>query len=344
MKIYKISFIFCFISALCLFSCGLANYSSQGEVSFQDSRIAADEDAESAGVFNSPAGRLESGDPCIGSDDCIELCDSMSNRLSIQERCYNEKEKAAQTLRDVYNNLAIGNPRKLERLGEEEMESFLVFGPELWRDAIIGFERGRKEDCEVNEGNEDARDREDCKFENYYKQQGYWSSGAAATLEWIAKNDWLAELMLEHDEDHLIMTTLLDILAHGGKAHGGEGGEPEEHRANVCTLDSSLDPGSATPSFSLKRAEDYQAFGSNCLDSKKTKNFFVLAVEDRNPYSVNLGHQTLVDLCGGSGIDCIKHFYCNIGSDDNDNQVLLYVRVDADINGLDRTLYSTLCN
>ena len=342
MKIYKISFIFCFISALCLFSCGLANYSSQGGISFQDSRNADDENNESAGVFNSPAGRLESGDPCIKSDDCIELCDSMSNRLSIQEKCYNEKEKDAQALRDVYNNLAIGNPRKLERLGEEEMESFLVFGPELWRDAIIGFERGRKEDCTVNLNPPDSRDREDCKFENYYKQQGYWSSGAAATLEWIAKNDWLAELILEHDEDYLIMTTLLDILAHGGKAHGGEGGESQAHRASVCDLDINLDPSSATPSFSLKRAEDYQAFGSNCLDSK-TKNFLVLAVEDRNPYSVNLGHQVLVDLCGGNGIECIKHFYCNVGSGSN-SPVLVYVRTDADINGLNQAVYSTLCN
>ncbi len=198
-----------------LFSCGLANYnfgSSNSSATVLDSRSNDD----STGEFNSPKGRLESSDTCSKSEDCKELCDSMLQRFSFQKKCYEYKEVEVQSFRDVYNLLAVGNPRKLSRVDTEKMEKFLTFGPELWQDAIYGFERQRKEDCTPNDGADDPTEREDCKLEGYYKQEGYWSGGALAALEWIAKNDWLAELIVRHDEDLVIMTSLLDVLAHGG--------------------------------------------------------------------------------------------------------------------------------
>lgn len=316
---YKLSFIFCFIFSLCLFACGLANYNStdSGAASFQESRDGAD---ESTGVFNSPAGRLESEDVCSDNDDCVELCDSMLNRLSYQKKCYDKKEAEVQAFRDVYNLLAIGNPRKLERVDTEQMEEFLVFGPELWKDAITGFERGRKEDCVENLDPPDPRDREDCQFDNYYKQEGYWSSSAAAALEWIAGSNWLSEFIQQNDEDHIIMKTLLNILAHGGEEELREEGgnspvvNPEDgpFKNSFCLIESALTQ--APPDISLKLEDQYRAFGSNCLENISS-TYFSVAVRKENDHSVRLGHQVLKDLCE-SGLSCIKRFYCRI-SDNN---------------------------
>ena len=337
MKIYIISFVFCFIFALCLFSCGFANYTSQGGVGFLDSRNAEDEDDESTGVFNSPSGRLESSNTCSDNEECVELCDSMLQRLSDQDKCYDETEEEVQALRDVYNLLAIGNPRKLERVDKDEMEPFLIFGPEIWKDAITGFEKGRKENCVENLNPEDSRDREDCKFDNYYKQEGYWSSGAVAALKWIARNNWLAELILENDDDNIIMTSLLDVLAHGGD------GEEEDHRDGVCPLKPAL---VVVPPISIKLGGHYQALGSDCLDGK---SFLSLAVEEENNYSVHLGHEVLEDICNRGEQSCVKYFYCNITNGPNQENrnaqptsdtVLYYILYSAGINGLDEDYYS----
>ena len=335
MKIYIISFIFCIISAFLFFSCGFANYAGQGAVGFQDSRTADDEKDESTGVFNSPSGRLESGDTCIDNDDCVELCDSMLQRFSDQKKCYDKTETEVQALRDVYNNLAIGNPRKLERLDKSEMEPFLVFGPTLWKDAITGFERERKENCEVNDGSEDARDREGCKFDNYYMQEGYWSSGAVAALEWIARNDWLSELIIENDEDSVIMKALLDVLAYGGIDYSdGEGdrgtnGSPGRETASVCRPLASL-----TSPTTIKLGNHYKALGSDCLSGN---NFLSLSVEEDNNYSVLLGHQVLNHLCSNGNSACIRYFYCHINNGPDPTNTLsdqsLTLRESAPISG-----------
>ncbi len=235
-QLHWIKNVFSGATILFLFSCGLVEYgfNSQPGVSFQDSRSTD----ESTGVFNSQAGRLESEDICSGNTDCIELCDSMLRRLSDQEECYGYKESEVQVFRDVYNLLAVGNPRKLVQIDTDEMEDFLAFGPELWQDAIYGFERQRKENCVVNSGDSDPRDRDDCRLSNYYKQEGYWSDGAVAALAWIARNDWLAELITENDEDQLIMRSLLEILARGGgqRLSDESDREPPGRRRDICDL------------------------------------------------------------------------------------------------------------
>ena len=239
MKVFrKINFVVLLFFSLSLSSCGLLvgyDFGSRPGVAFEDSRS----DDDSTGVFNSPAGRLESEDICFNNKNCVELCDSMLNRFSDQKECYDHTEKEVQSFRDVYNLLAIGNPRKLERVDTSEMEEFLVFGPALWTDAIYGFERGRKEDCIRNSGDQDPTNREDCRFDTYYKQDGYWSDGAAATLEWISRNNWLAKLITENDKKQTIMKALLDILAHGGgKSLSDEiDHEPSDRHTNICNLE-----------------------------------------------------------------------------------------------------------
>ena len=299
---------------------------------FLDSRS---EEDESAGVFNSPSGPLESENVCVDNTDCVQLCDSMLSRFSNQEKCYGHKEKEVQAFRDTYNVLAIGNPRKLIRVDSEKMEEFLIFGPELWKTAINGFERGRKEDCILNDKLEtitDIRDYEDCKFETYYKQEGYWSSGAAATLEWIARNNWLSKLMVEHDDDHEIMKTLLDILAKGGD------GEAEDR---ICTLElDSTDEGNGrldNPPTDVdvpQQHEDrYKAFGANCIDDHSLSlSYMLLAVKENNKDSVNLGHQVLGDLCDGSTEknNCIEFFYCSIK--EGRGTIIPYMRRESGVN------------
>ena len=234
----KIIFILCLILIGSLFSCGLANYN------FGSSPTPAtikNFNTDSTGVFNSPSGRLESSDTCAKNEACKELCDSMLQRFSDQKRCYDHKEKEVQSFRDTYNLLALGNSRKVARVDIDEMKKFLTFGPKLWQDAIYGFERERKENCTPNDGKDDPTEREDCKLKGYYKQIGYWSGGAASALEWIATNDWLAELIIDHDEDDelVIMKSLLDVLANGGGQNfqtGDRDKEKADDKNKTCNL------------------------------------------------------------------------------------------------------------
>ena len=202
-------------------SCGLANLQNNSTGSVNNS-TAQNSQSQSRGTWTSSAGRLTSKETCSDSSDCVEMCDSMLNRLSLQKDCYEQTAEEVQALRDTYNHLAKngGDPRSLSKVEPDAMENFLKFSPKLYRSAIYGFRRGWKEGCTVVSRSQasDPRDREDCKLKDYYQQDGYHSGGAAHALEWIAGNNWLAELLLEYDdEDHIIMLSLLDVLANGGK-------------------------------------------------------------------------------------------------------------------------------
>ena len=349
-----------FFIMLCLVSCGLVNLiggdgDGDGEILTElDSRGNTD---SSIGTFNISSGPLTSEENCFDSDDCVTLCDSMLAKFSDQKKCYDYTEKEVQSFRDIYNLLAIGIPERLERVEPEKMEFFLEFSPVLWNDAIYGFVRGAKgNNCVLNLVPTDPRDRETCKLSNYYVQKGYWSEGAAATLEWIARNDWLAALILEHDENHIIMEALLDILFHGGKKVGVEGDTGESYAAEngdivfgsrcrdlayledrIAANQSCGDSNDEPCDLSLSDVDfeenslrnRYSAFGVNCLNPfcsraddncDDSENYFILSARERNINSVNLGYQILRKICDGKDF-CIKYFYCHIkdGTDGNDN-------------------------
>ena len=366
------------------FSCGLANYklnSGGTNNTLQNSQ------AQGQGVFVSPAGRLTSQSTCIDNTDCVEMCDSMLNRLSLQKECYDLKEEEVQALRDTFNLLALGEANKLAKVDPEEMEKFLKFSPELYKSAIYGFRRGWKEGCTPELRPSDPRDREDCKLKNYYQQDGYHSGSSSHALEWIASNNWLAEMLVEHDQDHIIMLSLLDILANGGQ-HPEEDSNDKNKTCNIgdnTTVDivsggiCPFDPAHATKHSRLNIAgtpantnsptttqscdwdkdstswdppddleqrnwpsspdpkalgsqpvassfdDYYKAFGADCvgIDSKR-KNYFMIAVEQDNAYSVNLGHQVLREkLCNNAG--CQLYFYCTI-QDDKEDQTIDYMK------------------
>ena len=348
MQIYKkISVIFYFLAVTCLFSCGLANYdfglSGDGET-FQDS--SSDDSDTSSGVFNSPSGPLKSENTCFDNESCVELCDSMLKRFSDQKECYDHTETEVQSFRDIYNLIAIGDPKKLGKVRLAEMENFLEFGPVLWTDAIYGFERGRKEDCTEVEDPADPRNIEDCKFDTYYKQVGYWSSGAAAVLEWIARNDWLAKLIVEYDKDFLIMKSLLDVLAHGG----GKGLLRSEEPSTICPPNEVevevededilfLDPAYKNQYIVFKTTCLFRETESRETESRGTESYFTLSVKERNKNSVNLGHLVLEELCENS--ECIRDFYCAVSGDQNNSgSVIYYMKEESGINGWDNS-YNT---
>ena len=303
------------------FSCGFVSNNAPTQVSFADSK-------GSDGVFKSPEGPLDSEDKCFRNKSCVELCDSMLKSFSDQKRCYNQTETAVQSFRDIYNLLAIGNSKKLEQITPKAMEAFLVFGPALWRDAIYGFERGRKENCEVNDGSDDPRQRENCKFENYYKQPGYDGKGAGTVLSWIARNNWLAKLLEEHDEDKKeVMTALLDILSTGGPT--------ESSKCPIESGDFAFSFSGIGFSFSLsKDRKIYQSFGnSDCVDKK---SYFYLAHKEKNHEALAIGYDVLKTLCKKADITtenaCEIYFFCKI---ENQEEILLYLNSKKLLKGFD---------
>ncbi len=344
-----------FLLSLVGFSCGLANYSFNNSSSGSGSK-ASFQNSSSQGTFESAGGRLTSQGTCSDNDNCVDLCDSMLERLSLQKDCYEKKEDEVQALRDTYNLLALGNPRKLARVEPTEMEELLEFAPELYGTAIKGFERGRKENCKVVTNKEilagrDPRDREDCKLKDYYMQYGYSSEGAMEALEWIARNDWLAELLLKHDKDYVIMLALLEILAEGGEHPVEDGddnlnkdvnGDDTPNRSSVCVWGerSGTSPPQGDSDFSSftghgrltvqassapsDRRNQYQAFGADCLDmnSDKTQgeNYFRIARKGENEDSIKLGQEVLKELCDGADA-CFNQFCQNIISKDNSSGV-----------------------
>ena len=389
------------------FSCGLANYklnSGGTNSTLQNSQ------AQGQGVFVSPAGRLTSQSTCIDNTDCVQMCDSMLNRLSLQKECYDLKEEEVQALRDTFNLLALGRPNRLAKVDPEEMEKFLKFSPELYKSAIYGFRRGWKEGCTPNLRPSDPRDREDCKLKNYYQQDGYHSGSSSYALEWIASNNWLAEMLLEHDQDYIIMLSLLDILANGGQ-HPIEGSDKNKTcnigdntntvgvvtggicpfikptdstyhgRLNIagtpantnspttttqsCDWDkdsstgtqgeesqrnwpSSPDPKAlvgSQPPVASSFDDYYKAFGADCvgIDSKR-KNYFMVAVAQDNPYSVNLGHQVLREKLCNNNVDagCQLYFYCTI-QDNEKEQTITYMKANSEIKGTTAIPATTPC-
>ncbi len=174
--------------------------------------------------------RLSSKNTCFENEDCQDLCHSMLKDLEALQRCYRHSEEEVQGFKDTYELLENGEHRKLEKITEEEMELFLKFGPELWKSAIKGFEKGRKEeDLEITkddgskttckelakEDNADSRRyNRFCRRDNHYKQFAYSQEGAADALSWIASNDWLAKLLLKHDKDRHEKFSILKALTY----------------------------------------------------------------------------------------------------------------------------------
>ena len=299
----KIALIFCFTFIVFgLFACGFVSELGNNRLAGVSQQASK---SRTAGTYNSPAGRLSSSDTCSENDDCKDLCDSMLKKLSDQKDCYKKKEKEVQVFRDVYNLLATGDPRRMVSIDSDEMEDFLVFGPVLWKDAIYGFERNRKENCRENRGEDDPRDREDCKLKGYYKQEGYDEEGAGEALKWIARNNWVAELLLEHDdEDNYVMLSLLDVLAFG---EGGVEAQPDNLKCATANTehpcrklhDSSFGSIARTvlpESVGLKQHYSYVALAKPLVEGEE-EDYFSLADEDTDEPSYKLGEEILEELC-----------------------------------------------
>ena len=321
----KFLFLFNLIFVSIFFSCGFANYSSNSpEANF----LEAQKDDDSSGRFKTSR-RLESDDTCEDSDDCRELCESMLKNFSDVRECYEYTETEVQTFRDVYDLLATGDFDRIVKIKSADLEKFLEFGPELWEDAIYGFETQRKPDCTPEFNPVDARDREDCQYSNYYIQLGYSSGGASNVLYWIARNDWVAELLVDFDKELLIMRALVRTLADGGSlirtiAVGydpdnsfSSQAETMDEREDTCNLDNDDSDGY----HGLFLVEDlevegnydnsYRAFAANCVDDDVRKNYFLVAAEEENRYSATLGHRLLKEFCDDRD-NCISFFYSHI--------------------------------
>ena len=200
-----LGFIFVLLIGMELFGCS-GRPGTSGVFDNNQNQFSSDDSTETSGIFESADGRLNSDDLCYNNESCVELCNSMLKDFSDQKRCYSYQEVDVQAFRDTYNNLALG--QNLGDVDSDEMESFLDFGAEMWRDAITGFERDWQSGCEVG-----ADERlSDCQGDDYYLQRGYTRRGAAAALSWIARNDWLAKLLLDYDNDFVVMDALVNVL------------------------------------------------------------------------------------------------------------------------------------
>ena len=285
-----------------LFACGFVSELGNNRLAGVSKQASK---SRTAGTYNSPAGRLSSSDTCSENDDCKDLCDSMLKKLSDQKDCYKKKEKEVQVFRDVYNLLATGDPRRMVSIDSDEMEDFLAFGPVLWKDAIYGFERNKKENCEPDRGRDDPRDREDCKLKGYYKQEGYDEEGAGEALKWIARNNWVAELLLEHDdEDNDVMLSLLDVLAFG---EGGVEAQPDNlncasgtndhpcHKLHDSSFGGVARHVLPESTAGLKQHYSYLALANPLVAGGRT--YFSLAGEDTKKPSYKLGEEILEGLC-----------------------------------------------
>ena len=261
--------------------------------------LASRDATESSGIFEGADGRLNSDELCYNNESCVEMCHSMLKNFSDQKRCYSYQEVDVQAFRDTYNKLALG--RRLSSVDRDEMESFLDFGAEMWRDAITGFERDWDNGCEV------AADERvsDCQGRDYYLQRGYTRQSAADALSWIARSDWLAKLLLDYDNNYVVMDALVSVLI--------DPEIPQKYEAFVNSADrntESIDSINAVPDGEL--CQDYsdnvkgladttktEAFNVPCLD--QDLNYRLLAKKYDNEESILLGNR----YCSHLDDDCI---------------------------------------
>lgn len=220
---------------------------------------------------------------CFDNEDCSQLCATMLKDLEDLEKCHRLSQTRVQALNDTYNLLKTGEARKLEKITKEEMENFLKFGPELWRDAIDGFIVGLKdtEECSPPEKRPVPRR---CRRSNYYEQRGYTKEGAGDALSWIASSDWLAALLQKHDrkskENYMVLAALTQVLATHEKSNRFD------YRGKI-TCDT-FTPGCGTkPTFAS--TEDLEkVFACKCLHKGKY-SYCRLAYEEEAEESEDLG-------------------------------------------------------
>lgn len=326
-------------------SCGLVG-SELGGSGFSADNSEEDEDT-SDGEFRVESGPLESEDTCLKNEDCVQLCDSMLSQFSDQSKCYEETEKEVQSFRDVYNLLALGVPSKLEKIDPSDMEDFLAFSAGLWKDAIFGFERGRKEDCTPNDGSADPTLRENCKFEDYYEQLGYDYDGADSALQWIAENDWLAELINKYDDDTIVLKALFTVLDDPITAVNRI--EEGDSYAQCSAVDV---PRLSVPSDFDLREEDEDVYGILGVDCVNGDDYFHLSVQEENDQAIMAGHELLRVLCrkatldgervtGGATQPCINHFYSTISDRE---AIVCYISENRIINGFSPDTTGLTCN
>ncbi len=296
-------------------SCGLGGPTT-GVFGSKDAGGVSSTLGSTTGVFKG-RNRLTSGDPCFDSEDCKQLCASMLKSLSDQEECYDYSEEQVQAFRDTYNLLAFGDPDRLEKITSSEMEEFLDFGTDLWRDAIYGFERGLKKNCVVS-GKVDDIDRENCRRSDYYQQAGYNNQGALEALTWIAKNNWLALLISDYDKNLVIMNALSEIAARGINSPTTRTNDVKDCLNGYAT-DLPMPLVGETFGLSVSSAKNrYIAFASPCLVEEfatgykydgRTHSYLVLSAKESNLESFKLGMEFLDSICSSKD-DCEKGPFC----------------------------------
>lgn len=265
------------------------------------------EDRRSSQAARDQRPRLSSKNTCFENEDCKDLCHTMLYELKALQRCYRHSEEEVQGFKDTYELLENGEHRKLEKITEEEMELFLKFGPELWKSAIKGFERGRKEeDLKITKadgskttckelakstGPDSTRYNRFCRRDNHYRQFAYNSEGAADALSWIASNDWLAKLLLKHDKDRGEKFSILRALTY--QLHKGKGSdrlvchEPDTAISDECEKECEGGTCSDTPASNLNSKE---VFWHYCLH-KSRYNYCQMAACEEAEEALKLGQQ-----------------------------------------------------
>ncbi len=290
-------FIFTLLIGMELFGCS-GRPGASGVFDNNQNQFSSDDSTENSGIFESADGRLNSDDLCYNNESCVELCNSMLKDFSDQKRCYSYQEVDVQAFRDTYNNLALG--QNLGDVDSDEMESFLDFGVEIWRDAITGFERDWQSGCEVG-----ADERlSDCQGDDYYLQRGYTRQGAAAALSWIARSDWLAKLLLDYDNDFVVIDALVAVLIDPDlpkKYINLDSPNTEVIESIKVFPDEEQCRSYVNPTSDNDPAEpltENLAFNIPCLD--QNLNYILLARKYDNEESILLGDR----YCSYLGVDC----------------------------------------
>ena len=260
---------------------------------------------------------------CSDRDSCQDICDDLFSYTTERSECYELSYEDVNTISKVADEFYHKNvsPEELEDLDADDVRAYLEIGMESFIDLIKGEAVG-----------DDAKDDDDPQWEKT-ERPSLNRQNSLDVLEWIAKTEDIAEVILEQDSDFEIGLELFTSLGdpadgqaldtldtndptvnHGANFWGGDGVRVHSGSALACVVfsmddvlkigelnsDSCVTPRTPSKLVDLGNSDKPDLFLDGFLDHKarfSDDSFITFAADERNETAFEWGHKTLLEFC-----------------------------------------------
>ena len=270
---------------------------------------------------------------CSDRDSCQDICDDMFSYTTERSDCYELSYGDVNTIAQVWdefsrNTVALG---KLEDLSPDDVKSYLEIGMDSFIDLVAGEEVGDK-----------AKDDDEPQWNPGPSNKNNIAKNSKTIMEWLAKEEDIAEVILEQDSNFELGLELFTAL---GKLSSSNLSSPETLASSgnckniAITFNSNdindindvkCDDGSNNDKlFELRGFTDAKLFLEGFTVEKPFSDdrFMTFSADERNEKAFEWGHKTLLEFCKEGANEneddvetktCLQTVYCIHRSQEDD--------------------------